>query len=392
MPLILGTDTVLEYLITRNLCTNADLRGATIEPKIFKNFNLLVHLAGDRSLLVKQEPHDQAGNTRRDLEHEWQLYRGMRSHVDLAKLQSLLSVAIDADAENAILVFHYLNNYSDLDQFYEHNQIFPDAVAKALGTALATVHRATFHHGTFQTTLSKLDDDPLDQPPDLSHGLARITPEIFGNVATDGLKFYELYQRYDSLGGAIAALNKAFTPCCLTHNDLKFTNILLHTDWDGLSSHLQAGVPQPAIRFIDWEKWIWGDPASDVGMIIADFLKIWLKSLVVSPDLDMQTSLRSATTPLETLQSSMIAFLRAYFTQFPALVNARPDVLTRIMQFAGLALIESIRARLYYLEPFGNRGICLLQVAKTLLSTPEASIPAVLGLSASELVSPLLPV
>lgn len=86
----------------------------------------------------------------------------------------------------------------------------------------------------------------------------RITPEIFGIVPADGLKFFALYQRYDSLGQAMAELGKAFKPCSLTHNDLKLNNILLQTDWEHSSDNI--------VRLIDWERSAWGDPAFDLGM------------------------------------------------------------------------------------------------------------------------------
>nr|WP_317107356.1 hypothetical protein [Chroococcidiopsis sp. SAG 2025] len=60
-----------------------------------------------------------------------------------------------------------------------------------------------------------------------SLGLEQIEPGVFGEVSSDGLKFFKLYQRYDSLGKAIASLGEAFEPCCLTHNALKLNNILL---------------------------------------------------------------------------------------------------------------------------------------------------------------------
>jgi hypothetical protein len=49
------------------------------------------------------------------------------------------------------------------------------------------------------------------------------------------------------------------------------------------------------------------------------------------------------------------------------------------MQFAGLALIESIRAGLHYYEPFGNHEICTLQVAKSLLCAPIAAGESIFG-------------
>jgi hypothetical protein len=55
------------------------------------------------------------------------------------------------------------------------------------------------------------------------------------------------------------------------------------------------------------------------------------------------------------------------------------------MQFCGFALIKSIQAKLQHEKTFGNKGICILQVAKSLLCRPEASIPTIFGVDASAL-------
>lgn len=65
-------------------------------------------------------------------------------------------------------------------------------------------------------------------------------------MPADGLKFFALYQRYDSLGQAIAQLVSALAPACLTHNDLNVNNVLLHTDWQQSSNSI--------VRLIDWER------------------------------------------------------------------------------------------------------------------------------------------
>ncbi|MRV21690.1 phosphotransferase, partial [Staphylococcus aureus] len=131
-----------------------------------------------------------------------------------------------------------------------------------------------------------------------------ISPEVFGQVPADGLKFFALYQRYDSLGKAIAELATAFEPCCLTHNDLKLNNILLHNDWEQDISKAEQSSNR-VIRLIDWERGAWGDPAFDLGMLIASYLQIWLSSLVVSKSIDVEESLRLAMTPLDVLQPSI---------------------------------------------------------------------------------------
>jgi len=170
----------------------------------------------------------------------------------------------------------------------------------------------------------------------------------------------------------------------LTHNDLKLNNILLQVEWEQALSKAEP-LGHSIVRLIDWEKCTWGDPAFDLGTIIADYLTFWLSSLVVSTSIDVETALRLATTPLELLQPSIAAIIRAYFNTFPEIIKRRPDFLRRVVQFTGFGLIETIQAKLQYQEPFGNMGICMLQVAKTLLCRPEQSIPTIFGLTASEL-------
>lgn len=399
MTLILDSENVFDYLISKNICNLACRSDHLIESKSCKNFNLLIHLSEDKSLLIKQEPHDTEGNTNGDLLNEWRIHKLVQTYPNLNHIRSLISNAIHFDLDHSILTFIYLKEYNDLDQFYTEQRVFPESIATALGTALATIHHTTLDNQDHKTFLSTLcDGEPIEQVPHFGKELEYITPEIFSAVSMDGLTFYELYQRYDSLGQAIAQVNQQFQPCCLTHNDLKFNNILLHHHWQALvnpkpvsqnrvnQSMNNEQTDSSIIRLIDWEKWTWGDPASDLGTVIANYLKIWLKSLVVTPELDIQMSLRCAAIPLEQLQPSIATLTQAYLATVPELLQRFPNFLMRVVQFAGLALIESIQAKLHYYEPFGNTEICMLQVAKSLLCMPEANISTVFGMSAKELI------
>ena len=166
------------------------------------------------------------------------------------------------------------------------------------------------------------------------------------------------------------------------HNDLKLNNILLHNQWQQVSA--SSGN---IVRLIDWESCTWGDPAYDLGTIIASYLKIWLESLAISTAIDVESALRLAITPLEQLQPSIAALTKAYLHNFPEIIQRRPDFLKLVVQFSGYGLIEKIQARIQYQEPFGNTGICMLQVAKTLLCYPMQSIPTVFGTTADQLSS-----
>lgn len=387
MTFFLNSQNIFVYLVDHKLCSPNEQSRSKIELKPAKNFNLLLTLSNERKLLVKQERHDGERKTAGELFSEWRIQELLQQFPELSYIRPMLSEVLHFDAEYSIIVFNYLSNYGDLVDFYTRENVFPTAIATSIGATLATIHRATFNCQKYQAFFSQdFEDVPIDQPPKFTSGLERISPEVFGLVPADGLKFFALYQRYDSLGKAISQLISTSNPCCLTHNDLKLNNILLHTDWEQILSQPNQ-LSDSTIRLIDWERGSWGDPAFDLGMLVASYLQIWLSSLVVSKSIDIQESLRLAMTPLEEIQPSIAALTKAYLDSFPEILEHRPDLVRRVVQFSGLALIQQIQAMIQYQKSFGNTGICMLQVAKSLLCRPDQSIPTVFGMAASELTS-----
>jgi Phosphotransferase enzyme family len=394
MTFLLGTQNIFTYLIEQGICQSEDRRESQISSKICKNFNLLVSLSNNRHLLLKQEPHDLHGKTSGELFREWQIHEWLREFPELSHLRPIVSEAIRFDRDSSIIIFNYLNHYGDLGDFYAEEQIFPTEIASSIGISLATIHRTTYDRQDYQKFLAQNCQD-LDRQPNFLNGLAKIEPEKFATVSTDGFKFFELYQRYPNLEQALVKLNNSFQPCCLTHNDLKLNNILLHNNWTQIAERLPSinqakngrSNDNLLVRIIDWEKWSWGDPACDLGTLIGSYLSIWLNSLVINQNIDIATALSIAQIPLETLQPSIFALTSSYLANFPAILSHHPNFLRRVVQFVGLALIERIRSKIYYHEPFGNTGICMLEVAKTLLCNPAESIPIVFGVSESELIN-----
>ncbi|MEH1801474.1 MAG: phosphotransferase [Nostoc sp.] len=381
----LSSQNAFDYLTLQGLCTQNEKLLIKIDLIPAKNFNLLISLPDERKLLIKQEPHKREGKTDGEFLKEWRVHNFLQTFPELTDIRSYFSEVVHFDANNSIIVFNYLTNYRDLMDFYvEKNlNLFPIEIAKVVGTTLASVHRRTINRQDYQEFFQKVNIFSQGTP-NLNLGMDRVTPAVFGKLPTDGLKFLSLYQRYDSLGQAIAELSNAFTPSCLTHNDLKLNNILLSLSWEE-ATFAQSSSDESIIRLIDWERGAWGDPASDLGTLIASYLQLWLHSMITSKMMAIQESLRLATTPLHLLQPSIRELVTAYLTAFPEILEHRPDFLQRVMQFCGLALIKAIKAKLQHEKTFGNKGICILQVAKSLLCRPEASIPTIFGVEASVL-------
>lgn len=379
MKFRLSAKSVIDYLSEWNLCSQQEQDKFQIEPVAAKNFNLLVTFPDGQKFLVKQEQHNQEGKAAGELLSEWRIQEFLQHFPELSHLRSSIPEVLHFDAENLIIVFKWLDDHRDLTDFYTKENVFPTEMASSIGTVLATLHRATFNRQDYQEFFSQHSDNlPANQAPHLIRGLERIGPEVFGQVPPDGIKFFALYQRYDSLGQAIAELGNAFKPVCVTHNDLKLNNILLNPHWEQPYEEI--------VRLIDWERSSWGDPAFDLGALIAGYLQIWLNSLVVSQSLNIEESLRLATVPLEKVQPSIAALTQAYFHTFPEILESRTDFLLRGVQFAGFALIQQIQAAIQYEKSFGNTGIAMLQVAKSLLCRPQKSMPTIFGTAADELI------
>jgi hypothetical protein len=165
----------------------------------------------------------------------------------------------------------------------------------------------------------------------------------------------------------------------LTHNDLNLHNTLIHSRWNQLDNCL--------VKLIDWEACGWGDPAFDLGTMLASYLEIWLSSLVIDATLELEESLQLAMTPLEDIQPSLVALLQAYLNAFPMILDYNCDFLVRVIKFTGLALIHQIQNRIKNYKCFDNCDIYKLQLAKNILTKPEQSIVSILGVDESVIVS-----
>lgn len=381
MSVKLSIHNAFGYLVDWKLCL-PNKPPVNTEIKRAKNFNLLLSFSDRQKLLVKQERLNKEGKAVGEFNNEWQIHQLFSQVSDLQYIRSFTSEALYFDNDDAIIVFNYLDNYRDLSEFYVKENIFPVAIAATIGETIATIHKATLDRHDYRDFLDKDRAIKVSSISRTISSLERIGPEIFGNTPADARKFFALYQRYDSLSKALSKLTATMKPCCLTHNDLKLNNILLHNDYEQI---LQEQPKDNLVRLIDWERGSWGDPAFDLGTIIASYLQIWLGSLIVGRDIEIEESLRLAMIPLEKLQPSMATLASTYSQNFPEIIARRPDFWRQVVQFAGFSLIGQIKAIIQYRKSFGNTGIYTLQVAKSLLCRPERSITTIFGTTESEL-------
>jgi serine/threonine protein kinase len=378
----LSAQNVIQYLIDTGLLSSEDLASTFFESQESgKNFNLLVSLTHNRKRLIKQERPGYDGETANEFFNEWLYYKFQERFTNLKEISTLASMLLHFDEPNSILVYNYLTDYEDNRSFFYEKQIFPLAIPTILGSALAKLHSLTYNqqecHDFITQTLEGKKNYYSGNPAKVIG--RRISPEIFGTITIDCLNFYALYQRYESLEASVNELANNWNPCCLIHNDVKLENILVHTEIEE-SSEAKDGI----VKLIDWECCTWGDPACDLGKVLASYVRIWLDSLVIDLTIKLEESLRMATTPLNLLQPSMFTLIQSYFNSWTAILEYCPEFFKRVIQFVGLFLIEQIQSEIQYNKNFDNKGICTLQVAKTLLTKPLESSSTLFGVPTSE--------
>lgn len=386
MGWILSTNNVIDFLKKSKICSSDFQPVVPIICKESKNFNLVVQGNDNNSFLVKQNRVDSEGRTSGNLITEWSVQNLIDRFSELASIQPLISEILKFDRQNSAIVAVFYEDYISLDDFYESRNTYDSRIANMLGVNLATIHQTTYQQQQQREFLSRYIRLKFTRkPPGFIRRLNSISPSIFARTCPDGLTFYKLYQRFPSLNQAVVELYDRLQPVCLTHNDLTLDNFIIDTQID-LSSD-SATIRPEQLKIIDWEFINWGDPIVDLGTLVSQYLDEWLNSLVADSSLDLNTILRLASCPLEKIIPSLQAFLQGYLTQFPEILNYRPDFIRRIVQFAGIGILSRLSYYVEYHYHFDNESICKLQVAKNLLCNPQQGIETLFGTTEAELIA-----
>lgn len=392
MTIKLSSNNVFQYLINAGICQEQDIESTEIAPRCSKAGRnklifLILYLQSGCQLVVKQAYNRSDSSTTKIIKSEWRFHKFLQSCQDLGYTSSLNLEILQFDEFNSILIYKSPKNYINLENYYINHKKFPTAIAELVGTTLATLHRETLNSQNCYDFMNKAVEGKFCYKfPYPDYLLDRLEPEtLLQEFPPEGNNFISFYQRCESLRAAVRELVVAHNHCCLTHNNPQLNNILIPRQWE---EPLYQTHPsnESIIRMINWESSSWGDPAFDLGTVIADYLLLWLNSLIIHPDIKLEKSLQLATIPLETLQPSIVALMRAYISSFPNFYEEFPNFLNRVVQFTGLALIYKIIAMIQSFQDFNVQSIYILQVATKLLCEPEKSFNSVLGLTKLALI------
>jgi hypothetical protein len=387
MKIKLSSNNVFQYLVDIGLCEKQDIELTNIIPKSSQSGRqnlifLTINLPSVGQIFIKQSHYD--NNINNIIKKEWLFQSFLQSSPNLNYICSLNLQILHFDKINSIIIYKCPPNYIDLESYYRNHKNFSPTIAELVGTTLAALHCKTLNsHNCYDFMNKVVEGKVYYQFPHPSYLLDQLEPEtLLKELHLGGNSFLYFYQRDKNLKGTVTDLVVNHNRFCLTHNNFKLDNILIFNQWQEILEQTNSDNNNQAfIRINNWEKCSWGDPAFDVGTVIADYLLLWLNSLILHSEIKLEKSLQLARMPLGTIQPSIVALTRSYINKFPKCLKEYPNFLNRVIQFTGLALIYKITTMIQSFQNFNFHMIYILKVATNLLCQPEKSFMSVFGMT-----------
>ncbi len=228
------------------------------------------------------------------------------------------------------------------------------SIARGIGSSLARIHEVS---GT------ELPDVAAFHPWALS--LDAPLAEILAEASQGTLSFLRHVQT-PALVTSLERLRRAWMPVAITHNDVKFDNILVRIK------------PPHRLVLTDWETASCGDPAWDVGSVLAELLNVWLSSMTASDEMSIAEIQGSATRPLADILPTVGAFLAAY--RRARAVDA--EFVIRSVACSGARLIQFGYEAMQERTALTTHTALQMQVAVNILTRPEDAAVRLLEIGA----------
>jgi aminoglycoside phosphotransferase (APT) family kinase protein len=215
---------------------------------------------------------------------------------------------------------------------------YPPEAARAIGRALAWLHAAT------RDRRAELPDE-VGQSASTVEPLLFLDPYRYSRLSRAGIAFYSAIQADGTALRSLQAMLRAEVTGCLLHGDMKQANLLR-----------RGGG---AITLLDWELAHWGDPAADLGALIANYVPAWLAP-------------RSAIEHVE--YPGLVAFFSALLGSYRhARRGAFPlerDFVLRVMRWAGATMLSDRHAITILHGRFDEREATLTRYALDMINNP----------------------
>jgi aminoglycoside phosphotransferase (APT) family kinase protein len=351
---------VVAYLVGRRLLSaRTVVRGrVAVHDASSRNRNFVVMADPGPSLVVKVAAQ-RAGSL---VEHEAAVYRAISSDEALAALRPFVARYHGYDSRRGVLVLGFIGDESRDPALDYLNDDDPCAQAGAYGRALGVLHAAPCSDEALMTGASR----PL--APGILE-LHRPDVEALAHMTHVTVELIKLVQGTSPLPDLLDRLSSDWQPVCLAHNDVRWTNWVL----TGQGASTRAGL-------LDWELSGRGDPAWDLGSLLAQYLSAWLSSLAVTGqgELDWQSP---TAMPLQRVHAAARSTLAAYREAWPRAVGFGANETTRAVRYVAARLLQNAFEEAQVSDQLSVGAFAAVKTSLNVLLRPQEAAVRLLGLS-----------
>jgi hypothetical protein len=344
------------YLIARGLLSPESVVSGDLLMRDMssRNRDYAVEVRSGLSLFVKQalDPDD------RYLQIEARRYSQLAS-----LLPSVMPRFVLWDEELAVLVVELVGDGDVHSTQAAASGKDAPAIGAAMGRAMGALHGSTRVAAGI----------PVDEPAILPGVLSLHRPDVslFRDASAAAIELVEIIQQDDWLPALLDELRRNYHFVALIHHDAKWDNFVIERADAGLRT-----------RLVDWELAGIGDPAWDVGSVLAGYLSSWLFSIPVSGGVPPSHLLGLAERPVAAMRPSVQAFWAAYLD---ALGPVPPDdppasLLQRALLFCAGRLLQTAYEACQVADGVSSACVLHLQVAANIMRMPAVAAHRLLGL------------
>lgn len=350
---------VIPYLTGLGLLSRASVVAGDVRVFVAprRNHNFKVRRADGPSLFLKQgQIRDGFSNVRREAD-VYALLNGQHSE----RRYRYAPRFVNYDAAEDVLAVELLDDSVDLRQSDASRRLPSLRAATRLGTALASLH-AFVPVSTAAELLGHGEPGVLT-----AHRPGLVLLRDFSAASIDLVR---MIQAHPEVIEQLEKLRAAWRPEAFIHHDARWDNVLV-------------GPRANTITLIDWETAAVGDPAWDVGAVLADYVSQWLLSIPSSGNAPPEQVLHLARRPLNTFHPAMSALWLAYQHHSGLSGEQSHNMLKRVTKFTGLKLLQSGIEQVQSAPRWTVAALCQLQVGTNLMARPTEGSRQLLKLASA---------
>ncbi len=246
-----------------------------------------------------------------------------------------------------MLALDWILGGETLHHFHRRTQEYPSALAQQVGAGLGFLHRMSRQSRSSFALADTFRDDA-----DLIDCFLRMRPDFYARLSSVGIDFFASVQADAPAMAGLKLLSEQQhreTESALLHGDMRQANLLRAPKGKSFG-----------VVYLDWELSFWGDPARDLGSLLADYVLGWL-----APEHRSEVLARPA------LAEFSRAMLKGYGGAREAGFQFDANFQFRIVRWIGAALLIAVYGISHYEQVLDTRANAIARHALDMLGRPN---------------------